>query len=252
MRRRDWKRCLTTDGPGRTAVQQHHATSWCVVGRRGMVQWAEDQRDSRCSAHPLLRRAAGAPLNLPGRPPARARCRTHLVQEGRTPRERSTCRRSSADREHLATNEGVGSSNLSDGVTVGVLEEFLGGSVSGLVALVESEAERKQQQRKSRSSAVRARETSSPSTRPIHRADGTRVIQSPGREFESRRLFQSRFRRAWARPRATGSRSSAAFDRARRCRTNPNARRGPERVGGRRRDAGANPVGPGSIWQSST
>ena len=107
------------------------ATPWSAVGRRGMVQWAEDSRDSRCSAHPLLRRAAGAPLDLPGRPPARARCRTHLVQEGRTPRERSTCRRSSADREHLATNEGVGSSNLSDGVTVGVLEEFIGGSVSG-------------------------------------------------------------------------------------------------------------------------
>jgi len=137
-------------------------------------------------------------------------------------------------------------------VTVGVLEEFLGGSVSGLVALVASQAGRKQQQRKSRSSAVRAGDTSSPSTRPIHRADGTRVIQSPGREFESRRLFQTKFRRAWARPRATGSRSSAAFDRARRRCTNPNARRGPERAGGRRRDAGANPVGPGSIWQSST
>ena len=26
-----------------------------------MVQWAEDSRDSHCSAHPLLRRAAGAP-----------------------------------------------------------------------------------------------------------------------------------------------------------------------------------------------
>ena len=153
------------------------ATPWSAVGRRGMVQWAEDSRDSRCSAHPLLRRAAGAPhgaiaqrfrasgcqpegcgfesrwsrsigsgrsslrrfapsVGVPriwfcGRPPARARCRTHLVQEGRTPRERSTCRRSSADREHLATNEGVGSSNLSDGVTVRVFREFLGGSVSG-------------------------------------------------------------------------------------------------------------------------
>ncbi len=37
------------------------APPWSAVGRRGMVQWAEDQRDSRCSAHPLLRRAAGAP-----------------------------------------------------------------------------------------------------------------------------------------------------------------------------------------------
>lgn len=66
---------------------------------------------------PAARRAAGAP-QLPGRPPARARCRTHLVQEGRIPGNRSICRRSSADREHLASNEGVGSSNLSDGVTV--------------------------------------------------------------------------------------------------------------------------------------
>ena len=57
------------------------------------------------------------------RPPARARCRTHLAQEVRSPGH-GTCRRSSADREHLATNEGVGSSNLSDGVAVG-------GSVSG-------------------------------------------------------------------------------------------------------------------------
>ena len=40
------------------------ATSWSAVGRRDMVQWAEDQRDSRCSAHPLSRRAAGAPLNF--------------------------------------------------------------------------------------------------------------------------------------------------------------------------------------------
>ena len=37
------------------------ATPWSAVGRRGMVQWAEDSRDSHCSAHPLLRRAAGAP-----------------------------------------------------------------------------------------------------------------------------------------------------------------------------------------------
>jgi len=79
------------------------ATPWSAVGRRGMVQWAEDSRDSRCSAHPLLRRAAGAPRNsselvswlvgelvpVPGRPPARARCRTHLVQEGRTAQGRS-------------------------------------------------------------------------------------------------------------------------------------------------------------------
>src|SRR6185369_12090357 len=33
-------------------------------------------------------------------------------------------------------------------------------------------------------------EKSSPSTRPIRRAEGTRVIGSLGREFESRRLFQ--------------------------------------------------------------
>jgi hypothetical protein len=37
------------------------ATPWSTVGRRDMVQWAEDSRDSRCSAHPLSRRAAGAP-----------------------------------------------------------------------------------------------------------------------------------------------------------------------------------------------
>ena len=97
------------------------ASPWSAVGRRGMVQWAEDSRDSRCSAHPLLRRAAGAPHRSLDRPPARARCRTHLVQEGRSPREPQHCRRSSVDREHLATNEGVGSSNLSDGVTVGVI-----------------------------------------------------------------------------------------------------------------------------------
>jgi len=60
VRRRERSRCLTTDGPGRTAVR-NTATPWSAVGRRGMVQWAEDSRDSRCSAHPLLRRAAGAP-----------------------------------------------------------------------------------------------------------------------------------------------------------------------------------------------
>jgi hypothetical protein len=51
------RRCLTTDGPGK---EQQYATPWSAVGRRGMVQWAEDSRDSHCSAHPLLRRAAGA------------------------------------------------------------------------------------------------------------------------------------------------------------------------------------------------
>jgi hypothetical protein len=43
---------------GKNSSTATPATPWCVVGRRGMVQWAEDQRDSHCSAHPLLRRAA--------------------------------------------------------------------------------------------------------------------------------------------------------------------------------------------------
>jgi hypothetical protein len=59
--------------------------------------------------HVALLRARGAALT------SRRRCEVPT---------RSTCRRSSVDREHLATNEGVGSSNLSDGVSVG-------GGVSG-------------------------------------------------------------------------------------------------------------------------
>ena len=114
------------------------APPWSAVGRRGMVQWAEDQRDSRCSAHPLLRRAAGAPhygaiaqrLRASGcRPegcgfesrwsrfsdslssPSGARAVPHSPRAGgarASIAKHNICRRSSADREHLATNEGSG------------------------------------------------------------------------------------------------------------------------------------------------
>ena len=132
------------------------ATPWSAVGRRGMVQWAEDQRDSRCSAHPLLRRAAGAPhhgaiaqrlrasgcrlegcgfesrwsrcfpISLVALRRARGAALTSRRRCESASRSTDTCRRSSADREHLATNEGVGSSNLSDGV-----KHSVGGSVRG-------------------------------------------------------------------------------------------------------------------------
>ena len=50
-------RCLTTDGLGTRSISN-------TVMRRRPAQHgarAEDSRDSRCSAHPLLRRAGGAP-----------------------------------------------------------------------------------------------------------------------------------------------------------------------------------------------
>jgi len=120
-----------------------HAPPWSAVGRRDMVQWAEDSRDSRCSAHPLSRRAAGA---------------LHRT----------------------------------------------------LAAL-----------RRARGAALTSRRRVSPALPATSGAHGR-----------------------W--PRATGHRSSTVIHRARRRRTSTHGPRGRDGADTRRRDAGANPAGPGS------
>lgn len=151
------------------------------------------ERDSHCSAHPLSRRAAGAPhTHAHGRrgPPARARCRTHLASEVRDSNPFS---------------------------------------------------------RKSRSSGGQSGRSPSPIPCPCHGPKASRVIQTPGREFDSRRLFLilSGAHGRW--PRATGHRSSTANHRARRRHTSTHGPRGRGGADTRRRDAGANPAGPGTI-----
>ena len=129
-RRRGWIRCLTSDGLGRNThyMQYREAPSagvtWCNEQRRTRLPLlgasAVTSRRRRTTAVSwflvgiqstsvliTLRRARGAALT------SRRRC--SIIG-----------RRSSADREHLATNEGVGSSNLSDGV-----KRSVGGGVSG-------------------------------------------------------------------------------------------------------------------------
>ena len=101
--------------------------------------------------------------------------------------------------------------------------------------------------RKSRSSGGQSGRSPSPIPCPCHGPKASRVIQTPGREFDSRRLFLilSGAHGRW--PRATGHRSSTAIHRARRRRTSSHGPRGRGGADARRRDAGANPAGPGTI-----
>jgi hypothetical protein len=59
-------------------------TPWSAVGRRDMVQWAEDHatptaRRTRCHVAPPAHHTRRTVVRR--RPPARARCRTHLASE---------------------------------------------------------------------------------------------------------------------------------------------------------------------------
>ena len=101
--------------------------------------------------------------------------------------------------------------------------------------------------RKSRSSGGQSGRSPSPIPCPCHGPKASRVIQTPGREFDSRRLFLilSGAHGRW--PRATGHRSSTANHRARRRHTSTHGPRGRGGADTRRRDAGANPAGPGTI-----
>lgn len=173
-----------------------------------------------------LRRARGAALTS----------RRRRVIEMRT-----TCRRSSADESTWLRTRGSGV-RISP-AALGVLEIL----PARMNAASHPVHHGKPSIGKSRSSVGRAGDTSSPIIRPVRRAAGMRVIGSSGREFESRRLFPSRSGAYGRWPRAAGHRSSTAIHRARRRRTGSHGPRGRDGAGTRRRDAGANPAGPGSI-----
>jgi hypothetical protein len=84
--------------------------------------------------------------------------------------------------------------------------------------------------------------------RSLVRASGRRIEGYLNLQVASSILAGSSciHRRAWAWPRATGHRSSTAIHRARRRRTSTHGPRGRGGADTRRRDAGANPAGPGS------
>ena len=78
---------------------------------------------------------------------------------------------------------------------------------------------------------------------------GCRAMHPDTRKSRRRRQAVPTSFGAHGRGRAPPGTVAQQRSRARRCRTTPNARRRPECAGGRRRDAGAIPAGPGSIFQ---